>query len=155
MIMFINDIFRRHSFEYMNNMDISIISSILNYHKKIFDITENDIIFDVGANCGSFVKALLNLQIKKNIHCFEPHPVLSKITKDLYKNIVMNEVCLSNKNGNVIVNFPQTCLAISSIINRPLFNKLPSSDKVKRVECKLEWNNKIKSAYSIINSIDL
>ena len=48
----------------------------------------------------------------------------------------MNEVCLSNKNGNVIVNFPQTSLAISSIINRPLFNKLPSSDKVKRVECK-------------------
>ena len=34
-------------------------------YKKIFDITENDIIFDVGTNCGSFVKALLNLQIKK------------------------------------------------------------------------------------------
>jgi FkbM family methyltransferase len=133
---FFNDIFRRHSFEYMNNMDICQISSIMNYHKKIFDITENDIMFDVGANCGSFVKALTNLQIKKNIHCFEPHPVLSKMTKDLYKNIIMNEVCLSNKNGNVIVNFPQTSLAISSIINRPLFNNLPASDRVKRVECK-------------------
>lgn len=133
---FFTDIFRRHSFEYMNNMDISICNSMLNYHKTIFDITENDIIFDVGANCGSFVKALLNLQINKNIHCFEPHPVLSKITKDLYKNIIMNKVCISNKNGNVIVNFPQTSLAISSIINRPLFNKILSYDKVKRVECE-------------------
>jgi FkbM family methyltransferase len=48
----------------------------------------------------------------------------------------MNEVCLSNKNGNVIVNFPQTSIAISSIIDRPLFNNLPCSDKVKRVECE-------------------
>ena len=45
---------------------------------------------------------------------------------------------LSNKNGNVIINFPQTSLAISSIINRPLFNdkKWTSIDKVKRVECE-------------------
>lgn len=135
---FFKDVFKRHSFEYMNNMDISIMSSILNYHKNIFDITENDIFFDVGANCGSFVKTLLKLQINKNIHCFEPHPVLSQKTKDLYKNIIMNKVCLSNNNGNVIVNFPQTSLAISSIINNPLFNDTnwTSYDKIKRVECE-------------------
>ena len=135
---FFKDIFRRHSFEYMNNMDISIMSSILNYHKKIFDMTENDIVFDVGTNCGSFVKALLKLQITKNIHCFEPHPVLSKITRDLYKHIIMNKVCLSNNNNNVIVNFPQTSLGISSIINRSLFKdkKCNSIDKVKKLECQ-------------------
>ena len=135
---FFKDIFRRHSFEYMNNIDISILSSVLNYHKKIYNITENDIVFDVGTNCGSFVNSLLKLQINKNIHCFEPHPVLSKMTKNFYKNIIMNKVCLSNKNGNVIVNFPQTSLAISSIINRPLFNekKWTSLDKVQRVECE-------------------
>lgn len=150
---FFNDIFRNHSFEYMNNMDISIISSILNYHKKIFNITENDIVFDVGTNCGSFVKALLEIQINKNIHCFEPHPILSKITKELYKNIVMNKICLSNKNGNVIVNFPQRSLAISSIINRPLFNdkNWTSYDKIKRVECECLTLDH----YCNINNIDI
>lgn len=50
----------------------------------------------------------------------------------------MNKVCVSDKNGNVIVNFPQTSLAISSIINRPLFNDkiITSVEKVKKVECE-------------------
>lgn len=151
--LFFTDVFRRYSFEYMTNIDIDILSSALNYHKHLFNICENDIIFDVGANCGSFVKALLKFQKSKNIHCFEPHPVLSKVTKDTYKNITMNKVCVSDKNGTVIVNFPQTSLAISSIINRPLFNDkiITSVEKVKKVKCECLTIDH----YCYINNIDM
>jgi len=135
---FFKDIFRRHSFESMNDMDVPILTAIFKYHKDIFGVTDSDIVFDVGANCGSFIKTLSALKKTENIHCFEPHPILSKMTKDLSKGITMNEVCLSDRVGSVVMNFTQTSLAISSIIDRPLFKdkSWTSYDSVKRVECE-------------------
>ena len=149
---FFKDIFRRHSFETMNNMDVPILSSIFKYHIELFGITEDDVVFDVGTNCGSFIKTLSNLNKTKNIHCFEPHPVLSKLTEGLNKDIIMNEVCLTDRIGSVIVNFPQTSLAISSIIDRPLFKDKTwtSYDRVKRVECECLTIDH----YCTINNID-
>lgn len=149
---FFHDCFKKYNFEYMNNMDTEILTNIIRFHIQLFQKQKNDIIFDVGTNCGSFIKVLTNLQIDENIHCFEPHPVLSKKTKDIYKNVVMNQICLSNKNGTVDVNFPQTSIAISSMIDRPLFKdkNWTSFDKINKVKC----NSLTLDHYCITNNIN-
>ena len=48
--------------------------------------------FDIGCNSGSFVKSLSAFNIKNNVHCFEPHPVLSKKTKEVLEGASGGEV---------------------------------------------------------------
>lgn len=93
------------------------------------------VVFDVGANCGSFVKVLQNFDIT-NIVCFEPHPVLSKKTKEVYDFITMNSYCLADKDGTIAIHIPKWSVGLSSIINRPVFNQLNQEIIVLNVKCE-------------------
>ena len=100
--------FEKHSFEELNNIDYEIHQHAMKYILNKFRMNKQTIetlhIFDVGCNSGSFVKGLNTFGITKNIHCFEPHPVLSKKTKEVYPYIKMNEICLSNNDKNITYN---------------------------------------------------
>lgn len=123
-----NKCFEKHSFEELNNIDIQIHHMALKYMFNRFKISKQLIdkqqFFDIGCNSGSFVKSLSAFNIKNNIHCFEPHPVLSKKTKEVYPYIKMNEFCLSNNNNELVLNVPTWSVGLSSVIERPVFTSL-------------------------------
>jgi FkbM family methyltransferase len=124
-INFFNKCFQKHNFGELNNLDVNILyKSILFYKNKFQNIPET--IFDVGCNAGSFIKVLKNFNITDNIHCFEPHPYLSEYTNNIYSFIKMNKICLTDNIGTVDITFPQWSVGLSSIINRPVFDKLKS-----------------------------
>jgi FkbM family methyltransferase len=77
---------------------------MFNIYTTKYKPSETSVFFDVGCNAGSFVKMLKNKNIYNNIHCFEPHPVLSKTVKEMYPHVIMNNHCLYNKDGNIDIN---------------------------------------------------
>lgn len=122
--------FEKHSFAELNNIDVPMFEKVLAHFKKQFP-TEAKVIFDVGCNAGSFIKTLLDLGFKSNIHCFEPHPILSKKVKDKYPTVIMNECCLSHTNSDIVINIPMWSCGVSSVIYRPVFNTLQGQDIIK------------------------
>jgi FkbM family methyltransferase len=113
-----------YSFDVLNNIDCDKFERILDVFSNKFNINEKTIFFDVGCHAGSFVRTLLRKFNSQCIHCFEPHPILSKMTKSTYPSVVMNDVCIGNKNGDIDIFIPELSVAISSTINRPVFSTL-------------------------------
>lgn len=107
--------------------------------------------FDVGTNVGSFLKILKHFKIYSYIHCFEPHPIISKKTKGIYQNVIMNEICLSNSKGEVGINFPLHSVGLSSMIYRPIFNNLGT--EVKKITVKSDTLDNYCNSNNI-NNID-
>jgi FkbM family methyltransferase len=67
----------------------------------IKNLKENDIFYDVGANYGFYT--YLALEFCKEAHSFEPLPdVFENLKMNLknVENVFLNQVALSNKNGN-------------------------------------------------------
>ncbi len=115
--------FEKHNFQELNNIDFETLYKAFLFFLHKYNYS-GGAIFDVGCNAGSFIKVLQVFGLTQNIHCFEPHPVISKKTKETYPYISMNEMCLSNKNGTVEIFIPMWSVGLSSIINRPVFQKL-------------------------------
>lgn len=133
--------FERMPFPVMNSIDINMLIAALFYSFKKFPVRSQQIFFDVGANAGSFVKALLYLESitniqTRNIHCFEPHPVVSKYTKAAYPYITMNEYCLGSSEGRLDLHIPVVSCELASNTNLPSFAQLDHPVSVLNVECK-------------------
>lgn len=131
---FFKQCFDRHNFQELNNIDVRMLYNVFMHHKNLFPVKKNSNYFDVGTNAGSFLKILNFFKIFSNIHCFEPHPIISKTTKSIYQNVKMNELCLSNHNGEVDIHFPLHSVGLSSIIERPVFKNLGT--EVKKIKVK-------------------
>ena len=116
--------FEKDSFEVLNNIDYHMLDRAFTFYNNSFLWNSDSVYFDVGCNAGSFVKLLKNKGITTNVHCFEPHPVISKKTKEVYPYIVMNECCLSNLNGMIDIYIPMWSSGLPSVINRPVFKQL-------------------------------
>ncbi len=120
----LEECFKIHTFDALNNIDLAILCEALLFYLHKVQYT-GGVFIDVGTNGGSFVKTLLLTSIKDlKIHCFEPHPVLSKKTKEFYPFIYMNEYCLSNKNGVVDFYIPKWNVELCSMFYRPHFDTL-------------------------------
>jgi FkbM family methyltransferase len=117
--------FEKYSFDELNNEDFPMLNyafqMFLNTYK--FD-NHKPVIFDIGSNCGSFIKVLKGYNISENIHCFEPHPKLSDMCVEKYPYIKMNKLCISNQNNHIDIYIPLWSSLLSSIIKRPIFDKL-------------------------------
>jgi len=134
-----NRCFEKHDFNELNNLDIYILNNAVLQFIKLYNNNNNNIIFDVGANAGSFIKVLNHYNLINNIHCFEPHPVLSNKTKEIYPFIKMNNYCLSNMIGTIDINIPMWSVGLSSIINRPIFDKLKNEGQhITKINVKCE-----------------
>lgn len=132
---FFKQCFDRHDFQELNNIDVRMLYNVFTYHMRMFPPQNKSVFFDVGTNAGSFLKILQHYKIYSNIHCFEPHPVISKKTKSIYQNVKMNQICLSNHNGEVDIHFPLHSVGLSSIIERPVFKNLGTEVRKVSVKC--------------------
>jgi FkbM family methyltransferase len=122
---FFNKCFEKHDFTELNNLDYNILNfAIQNFKKQNKDASP--VFFDVGCNAGSFIKVLSNNNFINNIHCFEPHPRLSNVVIEKYPHIIMNKICLTDHIGNININIPLWSVGLSSIIKRPVFERLKS-----------------------------
>jgi len=115
--------FKKHSFQELNNIDMDVFRKIYRKYRYIFH-KKNGVYFDIGCNAGSFVRFIENCNKSFSLHCFEPHPILSKKTKEIYPDIIMNNFCLGEENKDIVINIPEFSVGISSIINRPVFKSL-------------------------------
>jgi FkbM family methyltransferase len=129
--------FEKHNFQELNNFDCGMLTNAIYFYKNYFiNRGEKEIYFDIGCNAGSFVKVLNNFGIKNDIHCFEPHPIISKTTKEYYPHIIMNNYCLGNTNENINMYIPIWSVVLSSIINRPVFKNLNQEISYFNVKCE-------------------
>jgi FkbM family methyltransferase len=128
--------FEKHSFQELNDIDFKILQKIL-FHFTTFrqSLNSESVFFDVGTNAGSFIKAL-DFFGYPIVHCFEPHPFLASITKQVYPHITMNNYCLGNENGFIEVYIPSLSVGLSSIIRRPVFDQLNQEITVLNVKCQ-------------------
>lgn len=85
--------------------------NLLNCVRQMIDFTklkDGYIFLDVGTNLSWVTDELLKYKETGEIHCFEPHPVLFKNLNETHKdnkNIFLNEVAVSNKNGEAYLYF--------------------------------------------------
>lgn len=128
--------FEKHPFNELNNIDVDNFDKLFGKYMNIIRGDKKTVFFDVGCNAGSFIKVLKKLGFENNIFCFEPHPVLSKIVKEHYPYIRMNEFCLANYNGEITINIPTLSVGLSSIIRRPVFDVLGQEINLLTVGCK-------------------
>ena len=128
--------FEKHSFQELNDIDFTILQKIVfNFTQFKKSLNTEFIFFDVGTNAGSFIKALDSFRYS-NVHCFEPHPILSAKTKEVYPHIVMNDFCLGNSDGTIDIYIPSLSVGLSSIIKRPIFDHLNQEITVLNVKCQ-------------------
>lgn len=127
--------FDKHNFEELNDIDFHTLLRSFIFFLQTFGYN-GGAIFDVGCNAGSFVKVLQQFSLQQNIYCFEPHPVLSKKTKELYPFVIMNECCLGNQNGLQTIYIPQWSVGLSSLIKRPVFEQLGQQIFTLDIQCQ-------------------
>jgi FkbM family methyltransferase len=133
---FYSKCFDLHPFHELNNIDNEKLRHIVDRFLKTHKLRQDSVFVDVGCNAGSFVKVLQEANISNNIHCFEPHPILSKKVKEVYPYVIMNEYCLSNYNGYINIHIPSLSVGLSSIIKRPVFNTL--QQEIMSLETKVQ-----------------
>ena len=119
----LNRCFEKHSLQELNSIDIDKLRAIFKFVLQTCD-WKGEPIFDVGCNAGSFVRVVKETLPYASIQAFEPHPVLSKKVKEAYPLTHMNEICLSEKNGEATIYIPALSCGISSLVNRPVFQKI-------------------------------
>ena len=143
--------FEKHDFQELNSLDYSILNHCIANIFKSYSKSSNPCFFDVGCNAGSFVKVLSNNMYTQHIHCFEPHPHLSEKVIQTYPNVKMNKICLTDNIGNITINIPMWSVGLSSVINRPVFEKLrQEGQEIKKLSVE---TNTIDN-YCKINSIN-
>jgi len=119
----------QYSTDFLSSIDINLHQLMLSKYFNLFGVKDNLIFFDVGANAGSFIKVSKKL-CNPTIHSFEPHPFLSKFLKKTYDDIIVNELCVSDTNGESYINIPSLSVGISSMVNRKIFNDLKKTQDV-------------------------
>jgi FkbM family methyltransferase len=74
--------------------------------EEVFKENESGVFFDVGANKGEYIFAAEKILSKDNIHAFEPNPNLYYKLKHLFKKSHINQLALSNQNGEASLKVP-------------------------------------------------
>lgn len=74
--------------------------------EDLFRDNDKGIFFDVGANKGEYIFAAEKILPKDNIYAFEPNPNLFFKLKHLFKKSHINQLALSNQNGEAQLKVP-------------------------------------------------
>ena len=127
--------FDKHSFNELNNIDVHVFRHVFDFCIRNCNINPNGHFFDIGSNAGSFVKIATEYKFK-NMHSYEPHPVLSKKTKEFYPHVIMNDYCLGNNDDTIDIHIPNYSVGLSSIIDRPVFKAL--GQDIHKLTVKME-----------------
>jgi FkbM family methyltransferase len=129
-------------------LDLKVIKFLLEKFK------ENDIFYDVGANYG-FYTALAS-EFCLEVHSFEPNPIIFSCLKESFKdskNVFLNQVALSDKNGEADLLLAG---ASSSIIEEvKIFLKKMNFKKVYQVKTTTLKDYLLKNKPPTIIKIDV
>jgi FkbM family methyltransferase len=147
--------FEKHPFDELNSLDYDMLRRAMNLFATHFPSSLSGVFFDVGCNAGSFVRVMHDVGITGAVHCFEPHPVLSKKVAGLYPHIKMNPFCLGSINGTVDIHIPMHSVGLSSIIKRPVFDTLNQGIVVMNVKCQTVDSYCIENSISEIDFIKI
>lgn len=128
-----NKFLTTYSIDFLANIDIEVHEAMLNKFFSIFNKKDGLIFFDIGSNAGSFIKVSKS-KCNAKIHAFEPHPFLNSFLQETYKDVIVNDYCVSNNNGYCEINIPSLSVGLSSIVNRDIFDELKKSQEVERVK---------------------
>ena len=90
--------------------DLSMFSEIWYenfYNPRGFEINENDIVFDIGANNGFFSIYAASKALRGKVYAFEPVPSLAKkikMSSDLnnFDNIIIEKLAIGNNNSECL-----------------------------------------------------
>lgn len=114
---------------------------------SFLNLSEQSVIFDVGANKGDYVKLLYSKFPHARIYAFEP---VQKVYEDLKKNVPVSvktyNVGFSDTEGHATIHINPSKLGLSSLYNRRLdhFNKsLSDSEEIslKTISAFCKENN--------------
>jgi FkbM family methyltransferase len=78
------------------------------------------VVFDVGANVGKWASAVLNINPKVNLHCFEPCKTTyaNLVLKNFPSNVQLNNFGLSDFEGELVLNVYDQASGLNSIYLR-------------------------------------
>jgi FkbM family methyltransferase len=130
-----NEFLKYYTIETLSSIDVNIHEVMLNKFISLQKEKKEFIFFDIGCNGGSFIKTIKNKGINAKIHAFEPHPYLFKYLTETYPNDKINCECVTNIDGKCNINIPLYSVGLSSIIKRPIFESLKTTQEIKSLEC--------------------
>src|SRR3990170_467036 len=93
-----------------------IVEEVLNGEYDLPLNIQQAVIFDIGANVGSFAVWAIHRWPGNTIHCFEPSPsTFEYLKKNLepYKNVVLNNVAVGNPKRKRLYQGLNTCAQAS------------------------------------------
>ena len=146
-----NEFLSKYNIEFLSNIDIRVHEAMLDKLFSIFNKKDDLIFFDIGSHAGSFIK-VAKTKCNAKIYAFEPHPFLNSFLKETYKDVVVNDYCVSNINGYCEINIPSVSVGLSSIVNRKVFEELKNSqevEKIKKESITLDYYCEINNIKSI------
>lgn len=132
--MLFNEFLDVYSIDFLSKIDSKIHNKMLEKFLSLEIKSDLYTFFDVGSNAGSFIKSVKEKKINSSIHAFEPHPYLYDYLKKTYIDEKINCCCVTNQDGKCNINIPSLSVAISSVIDRPVFQKLKKTQKVHVIE---------------------
>lgn len=110
---------------YFDNFDVNINPYLEIFIQKTYsqfeiEVEKDDIVVDIGANFGAFIKLAIDSGCKEIYSC-EPNPNCNDAIEKLYnknKNLHINRYAISNFNGFTELSIPLECLGNSSAIGK-------------------------------------
>jgi FkbM family methyltransferase len=146
----LNNFFSEYGFEFLETIDYQIHHRALSKFKDMYG-KSTGVIFDIGANAGSFIRAAKDVLTDIELHAFEPHPVLSDYISNKHIEVAVNNACCGDSDGEISINIPDTSVVISSILDRPVFKELSSQTIHKHIsKCfKIDTYCKLKNIKEI------
>lgn len=94
---------------------------------SLYDIKHKIVVFDCGANVGDYLKILIDIadsrKLKIEAHVFEPTNGCFQLLREkfsTYKNVLINQVGVSNLNETKTIYFDFENSALASLYNRNL-----------------------------------
>ena len=110
---------------YFDNFDVNINPYLEVFIQKTYsqfeiEVEKDDIVVDIGANFGAFIKLAIDSGCKEIYSC-EPNPNCNDAIEKLYnknKNLHINRYAISNFNGFTELSIPLECSGNSSAIGK-------------------------------------
>jgi len=127
----LKNFFSEYGFDFLETIDYDIHCKGIQMFKNYYGVCPS-ILFDVGANAGSFIRAVKDTLKEYKVYAFEPHPVLCEYITQKHPDVTVVNACCGEINGVVNINIPDTSVVISSILDRPVFKELTSQTIHKR-----------------------
>jgi FkbM family methyltransferase len=100
-INFVPQLYKKRFFKNLQNLNWHSIQN-KNIENELllikYFLDNNSTFIDIGANLGQYLYTTEKIVLKKNIHAFEPHPLLNQRLKKIFNGMAIHPYAVSKKN---------------------------------------------------------